>query len=91
MAVSASIAWSEPFIQALLRKNIHPNLDCPSALVDHVMGFDSALFTPIFVMARVTGWTAHIMEQLSHNALIRPLSSYNGPAERSVPDAMNQR
>ncbi len=69
----------------LQRKNIHPNLDYPSGLVYHLMGFETAVFTPIFVMSRITGWTAHIMEQLQNNALIRPLSSYVGPAERAVP------
>jgi 2-methylcitrate synthase len=49
-----------------------------------MMGLDIDIFTPIFVMARVTGWTAHIIEQLSTNRLIRPLSQYTGPAERRV-------
>jgi 2-methylcitrate synthase len=49
-----------------------------------MMGFDIDMFTPFFVMARITGWTAHIMEQLADNRLIRPLSQYNGPAQRSV-------
>jgi citrate synthase len=48
------------------------------------MGFDTLTFTPLFVAARVTGWTAHIMEQLEANSLIRPLSVYNGPAERHI-------
>jgi citrate synthase len=49
------------------------------------MGFDTPQFTPIFVMARITGWTAHIMEQQASNALIRPLSAYDGPEQREVP------
>jgi 2-methylcitrate synthase len=49
-----------------------------------MMAFDIDMFTPFFVMARITGWTAHIMEQLADNRLIRPLSQYNGPAQRSV-------
>ncbi len=49
------------------------------------MGFDIPTFTPIFVMSRITGWTAHIMERLSQNALIRPLSLYVGAEQRSVP------
>jgi citrate synthase len=48
------------------------------------MGFDTLTFTPLFVAARITGWTAHIMEQAASNALIRPLSAYNGPDERHV-------
>src|SRR5690606_41218862 len=67
------------------RKGILPNLDCPSAPAYHRMGFDTPTFTPLFVAARVTGWTAHVMEQLDSNALIRPLSHYDGPDERHVP------
>ncbi|MFD7537588.1 bifunctional 2-methylcitrate synthase/citrate synthase [Streptomyces sp. NPDC059819] len=66
-------------------KGIHPNLDYPAGLAYHLMGFDIPVFTPIFVMSRITGWTAHITEQLSHNALIRPLASYDGPVQRPVP------
>jgi 2-methylcitrate synthase len=66
------------------RKNIQPNLDYPSGPAYHLMGFDTATFTPLFVAARITGWTAHIMEQRASNALIRPLSAYNGPNERHV-------
>ena len=55
------------------------------------MGFDTLTFTPLFVAARVVGWTAHTIEQAASNALIRPLSAYNGPDERHiegyVPDA----
>ncbi|WP_043497815.1 bifunctional 2-methylcitrate synthase/citrate synthase [Georgenia sp. SUBG003] len=66
------------------RKNILPNLDYPSGPAYHLMGFDTATFTPLFVAARITGWTAHVMEQLASNALIRPLSAYGGPDERHV-------
>jgi citrate synthase len=73
------------------RKGIYPNLDYPSGPAYNLIGFDTLTFTPLFVAARVTGWTAHIMEQLASNALIRPLSEYNGPDERHidgyVPDA----
>jgi 2-methylcitrate synthase/citrate synthase II len=65
-------------------KGIHPNLDFPSGPAYHLMGFDTQMFTPIFVMSRITGWTAHVMEQLAHNALIRPLSAYSGPPERHL-------
>lgn len=68
------------------RKGIAPNLDFPSGPAYHLMGFDTATFTPIFAAARVTGWTAHVMEQLGDNALIRPLSSYVGPGERHLPE-----
>lgn len=66
------------------RKGIYPNLDYPSGPAYHLIGFDTLTFTPLFVAARVTGWTAHIMEQAASNALIRPLSAYNGPDERHV-------
>ncbi|WP_394552776.1 bifunctional 2-methylcitrate synthase/citrate synthase [Agromyces sp. MMS24-JH15] len=66
------------------RKGIYPNLDYPSGPAYHLIGFDTLTFTPLFVAARVTGWTAHIMEQLAANALIRPLSVYDGPAERHI-------
>jgi citrate synthase/2-methylcitrate synthase len=66
------------------RKNIKPNLDYPSGPAYHLMGFDTLTFTPLFVAARVTGWTAHIMEQLEANSLIRPLSEYVGPDERHI-------
>ncbi|GLU87878.1 MULTISPECIES: bifunctional 2-methylcitrate synthase/citrate synthase [Agromyces] len=67
------------------RKNIKPNLDYPAGPTYHLMGFDTPTFTPLFVASRVVGWTAHVMEQLASNALIRPLSVYNGVDERHVP------
>jgi 2-methylcitrate synthase len=66
------------------QKGIFPNLDFPSGPAYHMMGFDTDMFTPFFVMARITGWTAHMLEQLANNRLIRPLSQYTGPAERHV-------
>ena len=66
-------------------RGIHPNLDFPAGPAYHLMGFDIPMFTPIFVMSRITGWTAHIIEQSESNALIRPLSLYEGPAQREVP------
>ncbi|HET9060078.1 MAG TPA: bifunctional 2-methylcitrate synthase/citrate synthase [Acidimicrobiales bacterium] len=68
----------------LEQKGIHPNLDFPTGPAYHLMGFDTPTFTPIFVMSRITGWTAHIMEQLASNSLIRPLSVYAGPQERHL-------
>jgi len=65
-------------------KNIKPNLDYPSGPAYNLMGFDTLTFTPLFVASRVVGWTAHIAEQLASNALIRPLSEYNGPEERHL-------
>ena len=72
------------------RKNIHPNVDYPTGPTYHLMGFDTDFFTPIFVMSRITGWSAHIMEQHSANKLIRPLASYKGNKYRKVVP-LNQR
>lgn len=66
------------------RKGIYPNLDYPSGPAYNLIGFDTLTFTPLFVAARVTGWTAHVIEQAGANALIRPLSFYDGPDERHV-------
>ena len=66
------------------KKNIHPNVDYPTGPTYHLMGFDTDFFTPIFVISRITGWSAHIMEQLSTNKLIRPLAAYNGSQHRQV-------
>ena len=72
------------------RKDIHPNVDYPTGPTYHLMGFDTDFFTPIFVISRITGWSAHIMEQLAANKLIRPLASYNGCQHRKVVQ-LNQR
>ncbi len=68
----------------LREKNIHPNLDYPAGPAYYLMGFDIDMYTPIFVISRITGWTAHVMEQDANNRLIRPLSAYNGVAQRDV-------
>ncbi|GAB5388428.1 MAG: bifunctional 2-methylcitrate synthase/citrate synthase [Alphaproteobacteria bacterium] len=65
-------------------KGIHPNLDYPAGPAYYLMGFDIDMFTPIFVMSRITGWSAHVMEQLADNRLIRPLSAYTGAEQREV-------
>lgn len=65
-------------------KSIKPNLDYPAGPTYHLMGFDTEMFTPIFIAARITGWTSHIFEQRAANALIRPLSAYNGVEQRSL-------
>jgi len=66
-------------------KGLYPNLDYPTGPAYHLMGLDVPIFTPIFVMSRVTGWTAHVMEQKANNALIRPLSAYVGTPFRPLP------
>ena len=71
-------------------KNIYPNVDYPTGPTYHLMGFDTDFFTPIFVISRITGWSAHIMEQHAANKLIRPLASYRGNKHRKVMQ-LNQR
>ncbi|MEE2691548.1 MAG: bifunctional 2-methylcitrate synthase/citrate synthase [Pseudomonadota bacterium] len=65
-------------------KGIYPNLDFPAGPAYYLMGFEIPMFTPIFVVSRITGWTAHVMEQLANNKLVRPLSNYTGAAQRDV-------
>jgi citrate synthase len=59
-------------------KNINPNVDFFSASTYHMLGLDADLFTPIFVLSRTAGWTAHLLEQWSDNRLIRPRAEYVG-------------
>ena len=66
------------------KKKIYPNLDFPAGPAYYMMGFEIDFFTPIFVMSRTTGWSAHIMEQTANNRIIRPLSEYVGAAQRKV-------
>jgi citrate synthase len=65
-------------------KPIYPNVDFYSGSVFHLLGVPEDLFTPIFAMARASGWLAHILEQRHDNKLFRPLALYNGPEERKV-------
>ena len=74
----------------LEKKNIHPNVDFPCGPTYYMMGIDIDFYTPIFVMSRITGWSAHIMEQHASNKLIRPLSKYKGEEVRKVM-LLNQR
>ena len=71
-------------IEAVMRreKQLFPNLDFYSASAYHYCGIPTSLFTPIFVMSRITGWSAHVFEQRADNRLIRPTSHYTGPEER---------
>jgi citrate synthase len=65
-------------------KNLFPNLDWPAGRLYHAMGLETPLYTPFFVASRVTGWAAHIIEQLENNRLIRPRGRYTGPPVREV-------
>ncbi len=69
------IMWDE--------KKLFPNLDFYSASAYHFCGIPTAMFTPVFVMSRITGWAAHIFEQRENNKLIRPTSEYTGPEPRA--------
>ena len=66
-------------------KHLFPNLDWPAGRLFHALGLEIPLYTPIFVMSRVAGWSTHFIEQQEHNRLIRPRGRYTGPAVRSVP------
>ena len=65
-------------------KGLFPNADFYHAAAYHFMGIPTKLFTPIFVMSRVAGWTAHIMEQRANNRIIRPSADYTGPEPRNL-------
>jgi len=60
-------------------KKLNANVDFYSASTYHTLGIDIDLFTLIFAVSRISGWTAHVMEQLSDNRLIRPRAEYTGP------------
>ncbi|OMF38415.1 2-methylcitrate synthase [Paenibacillus sp. FSL H8-0548] len=68
-------------IESIMRsqKGLFPNLDFYSASAYHLLGIPTPFFTPIFVMSRISGWSAHIIEQRAHNRLIRPNAAYTGP------------
>jgi citrate synthase len=85
---SGSLQWEETaeVIEKVLaaEKNLYPNLDWPAGRLYHALGLETPIYTPIFVMARVAGWSAHVNEQQANNRLIRPRGRYTGPARRSV-------
>jgi len=65
----------------LKEKKLYANVDFYSASVYYTLGIPIDLFTPVFAMSRVSGWTAHVLEQLSNNRLIRPRAEYTGPKD----------
>lgn len=65
-------------------KKLYPNLDFPVSVAYYLMKLPIPLYTPLFVMSRICGWSAHIIEQLDHNRIIRPHSEYNGPKNQKV-------
>jgi citrate synthase len=76
---------AEPIERAVTaQKGLPPNVDWPSARLYHYLGIKVDLYTPIFALARIAGWAAHIIEQLDHNRLMRPRARYTGPANRRV-------
>jgi citrate synthase len=82
------MAWEEAaeVFERILgeEKKLFPNLDWPAGRLFHALGLETCLYTPMFVMSRITGWAAHVAEQQGNNRLIRPRSRYTGPAMRPV-------
>ena len=80
-------------IEALVKaeKKLNPNVDFYSASTYHALGIDIDLFTPIFAVSRISGWTAHVLEQYANNRLIRPRAEYVGPQYPQRYIAMAQR
>ena len=76
---------AEPIEKAVTeQKGLPPNVDWPSARLYHYMGLRTPIYTPIFALARVAGWAAHVIEQLDGNRLMRPRARYIGPEGRDV-------
>ncbi len=86
------IRMSERIAQLMKeKKGLNANVDFYSATVYYSLGLPTDMFTPIFAIARTSGWTAHVLEQLVDNRLYRPLSEYVGPAVGKTVTPLNQR
>lgn len=86
------IQMSERIAQIMReRKGLNANVDFYSATVYHSLNIPTDLFTPIFAIARMSGWTAQVLEQLRDNRLYRPLTLYTGPQELSAVPPIDQR
>src|SRR5947209_164175 len=87
-ASTGNTKWEETaeIIERVMQaeKNLLPNLDWPAGRLYHALGLEIPIYTPIFVMSRITGWAAHVIEQLGKNRLIRPRARYTGPELRPV-------
>ena len=87
-ATAGTLEWEETadVIERVMaaEKAMYPNLDWPAGRLYHALGLETPIYTPIFAMARVAGWGAHVVEQLGNNRLIRPRSLYIGPDPRDV-------
>lgn len=85
---TGNLAWEETAdaIERVMEreKKMYPNVDWPAGRLYHAMGLEIPIYTPMFAMARITGWSAHIIEQLDNNRLIRPRGLYTGPGKRDV-------
>jgi citrate synthase len=80
-------------IEALIKseKKLFPNVDFYSASTYYTMGIAIDLYTPIFAVSRISGWTAHVLEQLANNRLIRPRADYTGPVYPQTWIPLDQR
>lgn len=87
-ATAGTLEWEETAeaIETVMaaEKKMYPNLDWPAGRLYHALGLEIPIYTPIFALSRVAGWSAHVIEQLDNNRLIRPRSLYTGPATRAV-------